>query len=220
MKLSKQTVDILNNFSTINNNLIIKPGKKIITMSVAKDVLAEYECEDVFDKTISIYNLSELLGAYSQFSDPELILDEKHLTIKQGKQHVKYVYADESLLSAPKKDITMPPAEIKLTITQDIIKQMQKMASILDVDDLAFIGDGKTVSIKVFDKSNPTANSFEIGLDVESTNVFNISFKKDRLRLYPSNYEVEISSKKISKWTSTSLKLSVYIAVEKDSTFK
>jgi hypothetical protein len=219
VKLSKQTVEILRNFSTINSNLIIKAGKKISTMSATKDILAEYEGEDTFDKTVAIYNLGELLGAYAAFNDPEITLDTKHLTLTQGKQQVKYVYADESVLIAPKKDIQMPAAEIKVTLTNETISRMQKMAAILSVEDLAIIGDGKTVSVKVFDKKNPTANNFEVDLGTDTAETFCVNFKIEKLRLYPSDYTVEISSKKISKWTASGLKLTVFVAVESDSQF-
>ena len=219
MKLSKQVVEILRNFSSINSNIIIKPGNKITTMSATKDILAEYEGDVTFDKTISIFNLSELLGAYAAFNDPEIILEDKSLTIKQGKQQVKYVYADKNLLIAPTKDIIMPVAEIKVSLTNELISRMQKMSSVLSVEDLAISGDGKTVSVKVFDKKNPTANSFEVDLEVPTKETFDINFKVEKLRLFPSNYDVEISSKKISKWSATDLKLVVFVAVESDSSF-
>ena len=36
MKISKQTFDVLKNFSEINENLLIKPGNKLQTISVMK----------------------------------------------------------------------------------------------------------------------------------------------------------------------------------------
>ena len=41
MKISKQTFDVLKNFSEINENLLIKPGNNLQTISVMKNVLAE-----------------------------------------------------------------------------------------------------------------------------------------------------------------------------------
>lgn len=219
MKLNKETMEILRNFASINTNLIINPGKKITTMSATKDILAEYDGVDEFDKQVAIFNLSELLSAYAAFGDPEVVLEDKNLVLKQGKQQVKYIYADESMLIAPKKEIKMPAAEIEVELSNELITRLQKMASILSVEDLAIIGDGKTITVKVFDKKNPTANAFEVNLEVETEMKFQVNFAVSKLRLYPSDYKVEISSKKISKWTATSLNLVVFIAVEADSTF-
>ncbi len=219
MKLSKETLDILKNFANINQNIVIKEGKVLSTMSTSKDVLAEFEGEDDFDEKMSIFNLSEFLGVVLAFEDPELILDKKFCVIKQGKHQVKYVYADESVLISPKKSITMPNAEVNLHLTQDQISRLQKMSSVLSVEDLAIVGNGENVSVKVFDAKNPTANNYEIELDEKTTETFQIDFKVEKLRLYPSDYDVEISSKKISCWKATGLKLKVFIAVEATSTF-
>jgi len=45
MKLSNQTVDVLKNFSTINQNLIIKEGNTLTTMSAMKNIVAKAEVE-------------------------------------------------------------------------------------------------------------------------------------------------------------------------------
>lgn len=219
MKLSKETIEILRNFASINQHLIINPGKKISTINGNKTALIEYEGADEFDKKVSIYNLGELLAVMKEFSEPELILEDKNLIVKQGKQQVKFMYADESILIAPRKEIMMPSVDITVNITNEMLSRMQKMSSILDVDDFAIIGDGEKVSAKVFSKKNSTENSFEIDLDVANTNVFQINFIADKLRLVPSDYTVEISKKKLSKWNANSLKLVAYIAVEADSVF-
>ncbi len=39
MKLSEQTREVLKNFSTINQNLLVKPGKTLTTMSAMKTLL-------------------------------------------------------------------------------------------------------------------------------------------------------------------------------------
>lgn len=219
MKLTKEVLEILRNFASINTNLVIKPGKKITTMSATKDILAEYESDLEFEKQISIFNLSEFLGAYSAFNEPELIFDDKFLTIKQGKQQVKYIYADESVLITPKKEIKMPSTEIKVKLSSDMLTRLQKMSTILSVEDFAIIGDGSKISVKVFDKKNPTANAFEVDLEVESAENFQVNFKVEKLRLLSSDYDVEISNKKISRWSATNVKLIVFVAVEADSVF-
>ena len=41
MKLSGETVDVLKNFSNINQNILIKEGTQLRTMSTMKNILAE-----------------------------------------------------------------------------------------------------------------------------------------------------------------------------------
>jgi hypothetical protein len=219
LKLTKETVEILKSFSIINSNLVIRPGNKFSTLSSNKAIMAEYEGVDKFDETVAIFNLSEFLGVYSYFTDPEIDFDTKMLTISQNKQQVKYLYADENVLIVPKKSITMPTIDVTVNLTKDLIAQLQKMASILSVEDFAIVGDGKSVFAQVLDKKNPSANTFEIDLEVDNPQTFTIFFKIDNMRMYPADYKVEISSKKISKWSAQGLNLIVYIAAEADSTF-
>ena len=40
MNLSNETVSVLKNFSTINQNLVIKKGSNISTMSAMKNIIA------------------------------------------------------------------------------------------------------------------------------------------------------------------------------------
>ena len=62
MNLSSDTLDILKNFSDINQNFLVKPGKKLQTISTMKNILAEADISEDFGQEFAIYNLSEFLG--------------------------------------------------------------------------------------------------------------------------------------------------------------
>ena len=221
MILNANTISVLKNFSTINTNLVIKEGSKMETISPSKDIIATFESSDEFDSQVSIFNLNELLGVLSAFEKPELDLGAKSMVIKQGKQKVSYIYADESLLiTPPAKGIKFPVSDITFTLSEATLSKLQKMAAILTAEDLAVIGDGKTITLKVFDKKNPSANAFEFDTEVETSDTFSVNFKIEKLKLYPGTYTVDISSKKISRFTNDSLKLVYFIAVESDSEFE
>lgn len=220
MELSKKTLNILKCFSAINTNLVIKPGKKIATISAAKDIMAEYEGEDDFTKTVSVFNLNELLGVISAFEKPEIDLDDKSLTVKEGNQKVNYIYADESLLTTPQKNIKMPAAEIKFVLTAGNLARLQKMSGVLAVENLAIIGDGKKIIARILDVKNPTGNTFDLDLDAKTSDKFEVHFKTEKLKLLADqDYDVEISSKNISCFSAQGISLKVYVAVEATSTF-
>lgn len=220
MKLSKETVEILKNFATINGHIAIHPGNKISTMSASKATLATYIGADEFENEFRTANLNNFLSAYNALGDPELILDEKFVTMKSGGQMVKYFYApEEVLILPPKKSLKMPEPEVKLEISNETISRLVKMAAVLSVDDLAIIGDGEKIIAKVCNKANPTANTFNLDLNAETEHTFTFYYKIEKLRLFPSDYDVEITSQKISRWTAKEINLVVFIALEKDSTF-
>ena len=62
MYLSTETVSILKNFSTINQSILIKAGKKLRTMSVMKNILAEVDIDEEFSRDVAIYDLNQFLN--------------------------------------------------------------------------------------------------------------------------------------------------------------
>ena len=58
MKLSNDTVTVLKNFSTINQNLVIKAGSNISTMSAMKNIVAKATVIEDFPKDFAIYDLN------------------------------------------------------------------------------------------------------------------------------------------------------------------
>lgn len=224
MLLSKETVEVLKNFNSINSNLVINVGDKIETVSISKDIIASYTSGDNFDKMVSIYNLGEFLGVLSAFEQPDLVLDTKSVTFKSGKQKVNYIYADSSLLITPptnrdkiEKALIAPAVEFFLSATT--LTKLQRMASILNVEDLSVYGDGKTIKLKVFDKAITTGNDFELDTEEKTKEKFNILFKISKMKLIDGSYKVEISNKMISRFTHDTINIHYIIAVESDSTF-
>ena len=54
MKLSTNTVQVLKNFASINQNLVIKEGNEIKTMSAMKNIVAKATVEETFPKQVAI----------------------------------------------------------------------------------------------------------------------------------------------------------------------
>ena len=220
MILSSQTVSILKSISGINSNLVIKTGSNISTISASKDIIASYTCEEEFDKQIAIFNLNEFLGVLGAFDKPELELSDKSVTVFQGKQKVQYNYADVDLLiKPPEKGVKFPSTDVTIELKDSVLSKLQKMSNILGSEDMAIIGDGSSIMIKIFDKKNPSTNIFEIELDDETIETFQFDFKMEKLKLYAGTYKIELSSKKISKFTHSTIDLMYYIAVESSSFF-
>jgi hypothetical protein len=97
MKLSEHTVEVLKNFATINQNLIIKEGNTLTTMSAMKNIVAKAEVEETFEKEVAIYDLNEFLASISLFESPILEFNDGFVTIKEEKNptnSLKYFYSD------------------------------------------------------------------------------------------------------------------------------
>jgi hypothetical protein len=217
MKLSKETVNLIKNFAGINSNLLLKSGNKLATISGQKNVMADATVTETFPD-FAIYDLNEFLGAMSLFEDPELDFQDKYVSIKQGSMNIKFFAADASNLTAPQKAITFPEAEINFRMTSSMLDMIKKTSSVLRAADVSIVGDGSKVVAVVGDKKNASGNSFSEPVGDTDKN-FKVNLKVENLKMLPGDYDVSISSKKISRFKSPNTDLVYYVAVEADSTF-
>ena len=216
MKLSKTTVGILKNFASINTNLQIKSGSKLSTISGQKSILAEVTAAEKFPLDFAIYDLNAFLNSYSLFQYPELQFTDKFVSMTEGGS-IKYFASNPSILTVPTKSITMPAnPEIQFDLSENLLANIIKTASILSAPDVSFIGDGSEIRVVVSDKKTATANSYDTV--VGTTNLtFRANMKIEYFKFIPGNYSVAISSKKISKFSSKNSDLVYFMSVEADS---
>ncbi len=218
MKLSKETVAVIKNFAGINSNILLKAGNKVGTISAQKNVMAETSVSESFPKEFGIYDLNEFLGAMSLFEDPDLDFQDKFVTIKEGSNSIKFFAADATVLVAPTKSITFPDSDIDFKLTEKNLQMIQRTASVLRATDVSVVGDGTNVSIVVGDKKNATGNSYEVVVG-STDKSFKVNLKVENLKMLPGDYDVSVSSKKISRFKGAG-DLIYYVAVEADSTFE
>ena len=54
MQLSEKTISLLKNFSGINQSILFKEGNKLRTISVMKNILAEVQVDEEFERDFGI----------------------------------------------------------------------------------------------------------------------------------------------------------------------
>lgn len=223
MKLSKSTQEILKNFSSINKNLLWKAGRELSTISEQSNILAKATLEESVSEDFGIYSLDQFLGAHSLLVDPDLDFDFPNNTVQMssGRSKIKYRFADESVLTYPKKNINMPAADVEVTITADQLKQVSAAAAKLGHSVVSLRNDGDKVVLAVLDPKNGTANTFSVEVDLvnETDAHFDLQFLIANLRVISGDYTVKISSRLISHWENINDPIEYYIALEKSSSY-
>ena len=223
MKLSEHTTSVLKNFASINQNLVIKEGKTISTMSAMKNIVAKAEVDEDFPREIAIYDLNEFLAALSLFTNPVLDFSENHVMItEEGKtgNSLKYFYSDPSVVTTPSSEITMPETEVNFSLDSSDLSKVQRAASVIGSPDLVLEKNGVGSYLTVKDKKNDTANNYSLDVDVEGQGDYNFYFKVENLKLMPLTYDVKVSSKNISHFKSqTSNAVEYWIALEPESSY-
>ena len=216
MRLSEQTVSLLKNFAGINQNIQFKAGNKLQTISAQKNILVDAEVPELFPSDFAIYDLNKMLGVMSLFQDPELEIGDK--TMKGGGK-VNYMFADPSMIvTPPEKELAFPEAEVAFTMTNADFSQTTKAAAMLGLPHVCVVGDGSKITLGATDVNNSSSDDFVTEVGTTDKN-FCMVFKIENLKLFAGDYDVQITSKGISKFSHTSINLQYFIATESDSTF-
>jgi len=223
MELSENTLNVLRNFSGINQNMLIKTGTNIKTISEARNVVATADVTEEFPKDFGIYDLNEFIGVMGLVDAPSLKFEDDFVIVSDssGRSKVKYFYAAEETLTAPTKDVTMPDGDVKFTLDNSTLNKLKKAASTLGHSEVSIRAKDGVLSLSVVENQNATSNAFSIDIDGEFKQdaVFNFIISISNLKILPGDYEVEISSKLITQFKNKEIPLKYWIALEKSSTY-
>ena len=224
MNLSNETVSVLKNFASINQNLVIKSGNNISTMSAMKNIVASAEVKETFPTEFAIYDLNEFLASVSLFDNPTLDFKDDFVVMTENGTALKYWYSDPSVVTTVTKEITMPECEISFSLENSLLSNVQKAAAVIGVPDMVLEAmDSGVALLKVTDKKNATANDYDVKVDVNNDDGKNLPykfwFKVENLKLLPGKYNIEVSSKNISHFKNTNVGIQYWIALEPESKY-
>ena len=217
--LSKKTLDVLKNFSTINSSIVFRKGSTVRTISNAENILAKFTGEEVFPTDFAIYDLSQFLSGISLFNDPQLeFTSNDFVSIRGGRTSAKYYFSDPeiTLKSAPEKNVNFPGADLQFTLSGEDLIALQKASAVYGLPDLTFQSEEGLDTIKLIlrDKENDTSNTYDITVAGCSTGTYSLDVKIDNIRVLPGDYSIKVSKALISEWTNTNVDLTYYIALE------
>ena len=224
MKLSEHTISVLKNFASINQNLVIKEGSELQTMSAMKNIVARSGVEENFPKEMAIYDLNEFLAALSLFSSPVLEFDDQYVTIKEESNptnSLKYFYSDPSVVQSPSKTITMPSEDITFELTSGDLSKMKRASAVIGAPDMVLENTDQPFKsiLNAIDKKNDTANNYSLDISTNGDGEFKFYFKVENLKLMDGSYDVSVSSRNISNFKSKNSDVEYWIALEPESTY-
>lgn len=221
MQLNEKTISILKNFADIQPNLVFREGEEIKTIAEAKNVMAVAKLDQEIPRQFGVYNLNEFLSVVDLCDDPELSFTDSHVKVSDGSgvSSVKYFYADESILTSQTKNIPMPEAEVSFKLSETTLNKIRKASSTLNHEKLLITPEDGSVRMTVVDEKDETSNSFSILVPGEYDKDVDFQFVLHipNLKLISGDYEVDVSTKLISRFTTEDVVY--YIALEKSSTY-
>ena len=224
MKLSEHTISVLKNFASINQNLVIREGSELQTMSAMKNIVARSGVEENFPKEVAIYDLNEFLAALSLFSSPILEFDDQYVTIKEESNpsnSLKYFYSDPSVVQSPSKTITMPSEDVTFELSSGDLSKMKKASAVIGAPDMVLENTNEPFKsiLNAIDKKNDTANNYSLDISTNGDGQFKFYFKVENLKLMDGSYDVSVSSRNISNFKSKNSDVEYWIALEPESSY-
>ena len=185
-----------------------------------KNILAEATVSEEFARDFGIYDLNQFLNGLSLHQKPELdFANDGYVVIKEGRSRSKYFFADPSVIvTPPDKEISLPSEDVCFELTTTVLEKLLKAAAVYQLPDISAVGEAGVVKLVVRDKKNDTSNAHEEVVG-ETDETFNFNFKVENIKILPGTYDVVVSQKLLSRFTSKNHDLTYYIALEPDSTF-
>ena len=210
--ISKETIDILSNFSTINKSIVIKPGNQIQTLSLNKNILAKAKVQETFDREIPIYDLPSLIQVFNLFDGTPVINTTQQswleVTNPANRSKVKFFYSDPDIIvQPPNKEVDLPSEDVTFRLEAPVLQQIRKAWSICGVPDLCLYAANGVMSLCLTDKKNDTSNSYQIEVgDCDEDDSFCYCFKMENLKLFPQSYDVAISKHNVARFEADNIK--------------
>lgn len=195
MKLSLETIKVLQNFSTINQSILFKPGNIQRTISPQKNIFAEATIKEEFPIECGIYELPKFLNALTLFEEPELNFQANYVDITSVKcsNKIRYFYASSTLIVAPPEKTLQVDEEVdSFNLDQNSLTKLSKAALIMGVPDFVIESTGKERVIKTCNNKSKSSNTFTVSQSVKKGNVYSVILNIDNLKIIPEDYNIII----------------------------
>jgi hypothetical protein len=193
MKLSAKTIQILKNFSSINPSIMFNTGNVLSTISPIKTVMARAQIDETIEKDFGIFDLNRFLGVLSLFDDPELLLCDNYVKITDGRKSVNFIYADPiTMILPPNKDIKVGESYVEFNLTADNLQNLMRASSVLQLPEIALVGEDGRLLLRAMDSKNSSNNTFELEVK-ETSKTFKIIFSCNNLKMMSKSYDVFVA---------------------------
>lgn len=199
MKLTKETLNILKNFSTINSGIMLNKGNFIMTRAVNGTIYADAKINDTIDADVAIYDLNGFLSIVSLVGEGAEIGIESdgNISIKDTRSTIYWPSADPSTISFPSKAVQFPVANVIFELKGEDMTQLMRVSRSMGIDTLGITTEDSKIVINGYNKAADSASmkvlySLTAG-EYDGTNEFNFFVNMSNMKMQPSDYKVLIA---------------------------
>lgn len=217
MRLDDRTIQLLNNFATINKSIRFFPGRDVATMTSNKTILARARIGNDIEREFAIQDLPKFLGVVRLFRDPRIEISEESVTLSEDEKAVKYTLSAAHLMETPPTKTFDFSVDVSFPVTARLLKEVKDAAATLSHREVVIVGEHGAVFLETTNVENPSADKYRVRVGVTDKPDFRIIVKIDNLRLIPGDYEVEVSFQKIVRFRSDDVEYLVAVEASKSS---
>ena len=223
MKLSENTINVLKNFSGINQSLQFKKGKVLKTISPLRTIFVEATVDEDFSQEFALFDLNKLLAKVSLYKDAELDFGDDKISIKDKNKsdYIKYC-SPKVIVVPPEKSISLGSPDCSFSLSKEDLDWMRKSAGISGSPNFIFESDGESINFIATDIKDDAADQSKIEIaKAEDGKKFRVVMKVENFKLLDGSYDVSIAKKGLAMFKHKSVNITYYIAIEAaSSTFE
>ena len=178
VKYNLEFFDVLRDLVSVSNSIVIKKeDDKIVVRKADSDVTIAYSLKaptEYFDfpannDDVSFYNYGEFYQYLKSFGSPEILIDNKKVTLKENTSKIDYILSNpESFEKKTPKEPKFDESDISFDLTPADHDEIIKMITLIKPKKARIVGNSKQVQIIIFNQLHE--NSFEKVFDVKSSN--------------------------------------------------
>ena len=217
MKLSTDTIEILKNFSNINQSILIKEGTVLKTISPLRTIYVEAVVAEQFPKEFAIYDLNKLLAKMSLYKDADLSFDNNQLNIttdnRKKNDNIKYC-SSSVIVVPPEKPINFGMPDCEFTLAKEDLDWMKKSAGISGSSNFIFESDGDVIYFIATDLSDNSSDQSKIEIGEGNGEKFRVVMKVENFKLVDGSYDVKIAKKGLALFAHKTKSIKYFIAIE------
>lgn len=222
MKISKETLSLLNNFADINNSIVVKAGNRLTTMSESATILADAVVQETFPQDFAIYDLSIFLNAINLLKDPEFHFGKDTCEISDGDQSFIFVYANPEIIRRPPegKKIRFPDPKVEFKLSQTQFHSIKRAHRVMKLPHFVVKNKDQKLILSVMNCQDQGSNHYNMALGMETDQTLFCVFDLSNIRILDADYEIGIN--KLSRFSTKTetMTLDYYISAEANSEFE
>jgi len=219
MKISNETIEILKNFTTINQTFLFRPGNVIRTMHPGKHSFADAIVKEDFPIECAIYEMPKLISVLSIFESPTIDFHESYVDIsseKDARFSVRYFYAAMNIVKEiipPNKSLKFDKEFETFDIAEIDMQRITKAAAFMQLPHFTFTNG----TIEVGNTKSKSSNTLAIKKEVVVDDEYSVTIKNAGLKLMSGGYSVTVGSIKgteLVRFYNMTTKVNYWIAAE------